>query len=266
MILSSLLQAPLLLPPRLPLLTLSTRIRQTWRLEKKVQASSLPMEEAEQRRNAPRIILGSSSRTRRDILTEMGIVFEVKVAGIDESAIRREKAEELVEALALAKAQAIQEKLTAEGEKFGPEDAQHTLLITADQVVTYKGSIREKPRDRQEAEEFIRSYSNSSGKTVGAVLVTNLSTGVREIGTDVTQIDFGEIPNEAVEKLLDERWTYESAGGMMVEHPLVAPYVLRFVDGTIDGVMGLPKALTRVLIKRALDWPPTALFGPAPLD
>lgn len=50
-----------------------------------------------------RIILGSASRTRQAILKEMGYTFEVQTADIDEKAIRRKDARELVMALANAK-------------------------------------------------------------------------------------------------------------------------------------------------------------------
>lgn len=51
-----------------------------------------------------RLILGSASRTRQAILKEMGYRFEVQTADIDEKAIRKSDAQELVMALAHAKA------------------------------------------------------------------------------------------------------------------------------------------------------------------
>lgn len=69
---------------------------------------------------------------RRQILAEMGYEFTVMIADIDEKEIRREKPEDLVMALAEAKADAILSRLqhTSQFE----EDAHATLLITADTV------------------------------------------------------------------------------------------------------------------------------------
>ncbi|KAI3992375.1 hypothetical protein MKX01_031538, partial [Papaver californicum] len=50
-----------------------------------------------------KIILGSSSKSRKDILTEMGYDFTIMTADIDEKEIRMEKPEDLVMALAEAK-------------------------------------------------------------------------------------------------------------------------------------------------------------------
>ncbi|KAL0369079.1 UNVERIFIED_CONTAM: hypothetical protein Scaly_1126800 [Sesamum calycinum] len=58
-----------------------------------------------------KIILGSSSVARKKILADMGFEFTTVSADIDEKAIRKEKPEDLVMALAEAKANAIVGKL-----------------------------------------------------------------------------------------------------------------------------------------------------------
>ncbi|EPS66060.1 hypothetical protein M569_08716, partial [Genlisea aurea] len=126
------------------------------------------------------LILGSSSIARRKILGEMGYKFTVMAADIDEKAIRKEKPEDLVMALAEAKADAIVGRLKIENKEIfkkpsivitsdtvensesklhGEEDAQTTLLITCDQVVVYEGKIREKPSNKVEAREYLKGSS-----------------------------------------------------------------------------------------------------------
>nr|CAB3501505.1 unnamed protein product [Digitaria exilis] len=84
--------------------------------------------------SALRLILGSSSSSRRLILSEMGYKFTLLSADIDEKAIRKEKPEELVVALAHAKADAILEKMKSNGMMKEIVDSQETtLMITADQ-------------------------------------------------------------------------------------------------------------------------------------
>ncbi|CAL9151977.1 unnamed protein product [Musa hybrid cultivar] len=168
---------------------------------------------------------------------------------IDEKEIRRHTPEELVMVLAEAKADAIISKLRSSG--FKEEDAEPTLLITADQVVVHGGMIREKPSSTEEAREFIKGYSAGHASTVGSVLVTNLKTGVRKGGCDKAEIYFHKIPDEVIDSLIEEGDVLYVAGGLMVEHPLTSPFVEAIV-GTIDGVMGLPKALTQRLIHEAL--------------
>ncbi|KAB2083489.1 hypothetical protein ES319_A05G270800v1 [Gossypium barbadense] len=169
-----------------------------------------------------KIILGSSSIARRNILAEMGYEFSLMSADIDEKGIRKEKPEELVMALAEAKADSIVSKLQTMNNQ--DKDEKPTILIAADTVVVYEGVVREKPANEKEAREFIKGYSGGHAATVGSVIVTNLKTGFRKGEWDRVEIYFHEIPDEIIEKLV----------------------------GTTDSVMGLPKALTEKLIKEAL--------------
>ncbi|XP_049391822.1 uncharacterized protein LOC125856347 isoform X1 [Solanum stenotomum] len=223
-----------------------------------------------------KLILGSSSTARKKILGDMGYEFTTMSADIDEKAIRKEKPEDLVMALAEAKADAIISKFrkienlekdvnptilvaadTAEviiprvsiGESEG--DAEPTLLITCDQVVVYEGAVREKPSSEAEARQFMKDYANGHAATVSSVLVTNLATGTRRGEWDKVEIYFHDLPDEVIDKLIEEGTVLYAAGGLIIEHPLVLPYIKEVV-GSTDSVMGLPKGLTERLIKEVL--------------
>ncbi|KAK3017155.1 hypothetical protein RJ639_007830 [Escallonia herrerae] len=222
-----------------------------------------------------KLILGSSSMARRQILTELGYEFTIITADIDEKGIRMEKPEELVVALAEAKADAIISRVNITGPL--EEDARPTLLITADtasqaafwfwvglssevksylhligiEVVVYEGTIREKPSSKEEARQFIKGYSGGVATVVGSVVVTNLTTGNRKRGWDRSEVYFHDIPDEVIDSLVEEEIMLNVAGGLMLEHPLTMPFIDTVV-GTADSVMGLSKALTEKLIQEAL--------------
>ena len=56
------------------------------------------------------------------------------------------------------------------------------------------------------------------------------------------QIHFGTIPEASVAQLIAEGEVFWCAGGLMVEHALVQPHVVR-MEGSLDSVMGLDKRL-----------------------
>ncbi|KAG6508716.1 hypothetical protein ZIOFF_034096 [Zingiber officinale] len=204
-----------------------------------------------------KLILGSMSVARRHILKEMGFLFDVMTADIDEKSIRRENPDELVMVLAEAKADAIISRMNVEGliEKI----EEPTLLITSDicyvgidlEVVVHKGIIREKPSSKEEARQFLKGYSGGHVSTVGSVLVTNLKTGRRFGGLDKAEVYFHDIPDEIIENLIDEGVVFNVAGGLLLEHPYILPFV-ESVIGATDSVMGLAKGLTHNLIREAL--------------
>ncbi|XP_008354663.1 uncharacterized protein [Malus domestica] len=195
------------------------------------------------------IILGSASAARRQILAEMGYRFTVMTADIDEKSIRMDKPEELVMVLAEAKADAIISRLQSDKQLDG--DAPATLLVTADTVVVYEGIVREKPSSKEEAWNFIKGYSGGQAEVIGSVLVTNLKTGKRKGSWRRAEVYFHVIPEEVIHSLIEEGITLNVAGGLMLEHPLISPFV-EAVIGTTDTVMGLPKELTEKLIQEAV--------------
>ncbi|CAI0399910.1 unnamed protein product, partial [Linum tenue] len=177
-----------------------------------------------------KIILGSASMARRRILAEMGYEFTVMTADIDEKSIRKDKPEELVMALAEAKADAIIARLLNTGQL--QNDTDMTLLITADTLL-------------------LAGYSGSHAAVVGSVLVTNLTTGSRRVTWERAEVYFHEIPDEIIDSLIEEGITFKVAGGLMLEHPLTLPFV-EAVIGNSDTVMGLPTALTQQFIDEVL--------------
>ncbi|KAG5535882.1 hypothetical protein RHGRI_023603 [Rhododendron griersonianum] len=135
-----------------------------------------------------------------------------KTADIDEKSIRREKPEELVMALAEAKADAIISKLKITSHV--EDDAYSTLLITADTVCFHfiisfcflvllfiiifspkrKGLVG---RNDHLTIGYLRSrshmfadYSGGHVTVVGSVLVTNLVTGTRKGEWDRAEVLF----------------------------------------------------------------------------
>lgn len=200
----------------------------------------------------PRIILGSSSSSRRSIMDQLasqhGFSYCVRTAGIDESnpAFRDPSPRTLVLKLARAKAAAIVEKLRASQEPL------EGLLVTCDQVVTHSGNVLEKPTSREEAERFIDGYGQAPASTVGATVVSDLRTGLQLEDVDVCHIHFSPIPASTRAALIDEGEVFYCAGGLMVEHPLVTPHVTR-MEGTQDAVMGLSMATVMRLLLQAME-------------
>lgn len=183
------------------------------------------------------LVLGSGSFTRKQILQHNGFKFHVIKADIDERRIgdrsKYSSPSDLVRLLAEAKADAVLAKLE-DANQYDDKD----ILLTADQVVVHDHRILEKPVDEEEARSFISMYSNDKCSTVGSIALTHLSTRRRVIGVDTATINFLEIPQDTVDKIISEGTCLQCAGGLMVEHDLLQPYIAS-VQGTTDSVMGL---------------------------
>lgn len=185
-----------------------------------------------------KIILGSSSKWRQQILKEANIEFSVINPDIDEKAIRHEDPRELVRLIARAKNDAVMLKVV-----------NPSLIITSDQVTVFDGRIREKPESEEEARMFLRSYSNAMVQTVTAVCVRNSATGELKEGVDSAEVYFHTIPEEAIELLIKQGDVLFCAGGFITDHPLMDPYV-KEMRGAKDSVIGMPLELTISLLEQ----------------
>ncbi len=187
-----------------------------------------------------KLILGSASRGRREVLTRIGYEFDVMSADIDEKAIRFDDPCELTMALAHAKARALL-----------PRIKEKAILITSDQVVVCDGVIREKPETRAQAIEFLKSYADYPAETVTAVVVNNIGTGQVEGNVDRAKVFFHTIPDDVILAIIDQGEVFLNAGGFSIDNEMLAPYVAEIV-GERDSIIGLPKALTMELLKRVV--------------
>jgi len=183
-----------------------------------------------------KIILGSSSKWRQQIMRDMGYDFEVMSPDIDEKAIRREDPEQLVLAIARAKAEALLPRIT-----------EPAILITSDQVAVHGSQIRKKPESEEEARSFLESYAEHPAETVTAVVVTNTETGEQLAGVDTAKLHFKPIPAEIIDALLKDEDIMSCCGGFMSEHELLKPYEAR-LEGDLDSIQGLPAKLVEELI------------------
>jgi septum formation protein len=191
------------------------------------------------------IILGSSSTYRKDILAKAGYTFDVISPDIDEKAVRSDDLHMLPLLIAEAKMDALIPKI-AEAKISAP-----TLVITSDQIVICGGALREKPKDEEEAREFLRAYSSGKpAETVVAVVVLNTETGKRVSGADTAQVYYNTIPESVIEDFIKNGNALANSGGFAIESPILKPYINK-VEGTEESVMGLPIHLVEELMEQA---------------
>lgn len=122
-----------------------------------------------------RIILGSASPRRRELLEQIGISFEVRVSDKEE-VYHSLIPEEIVKELALSKAENVADDLREKQEQvkqisFDKKNnvLLDTIVIGADTIVVSDGSILGKPKDEADAVRMIRSLQGRSHKVYTGV-------------------------------------------------------------------------------------------------
>ena len=180
----------------------------------------------------PRLILGSASPRRLELLAQIGIVPDaLRPADIDETPRKAEPPRDYVRRMAAEKAAALD---LAEGE----------ALLTADTTVAVGRRILGKPADRDEAAAFMRLMSGRRHVVLTAIALRHGSrTALRLVETKVRM---RSIDPAALERYLDAGDWQGKAGGYAIQG--AAATFIPWLEGSFSAVVGLPLSETAAML------------------
>lgn len=177
-----------------------------------------------------KVVLGSNSPRRRELLAGLDINFEVQtIAGIDESYPETLEAKEIPVYLAKKKAEAYLSTM--------PEDE---LLITADTIVWTFDQILGKPKDREEAIEMLRKLSGQVHEVITGVCLTTKEKMVSFAAT--SSVHFAELEEEEIIYYVDNYRPFDKAGSYGIQE-WIGYVAVESINGSFYNVMGLPVRL-----------------------
>lgn len=184
---------------------------------------------------APRLILGSTSRYRAELLQRLRIEFEQRAPGTDEAALPGEAPADRALRLAIAKAEAAAE---------GIADA---LVIGSDQVAELDGQILDKPGSPERAREQLAA---SSGRVVHfhtALCLLDGRSGRRHTHVDHTRVHFRELADQEIARYIERERPLDCAGSFKCEGLGITLFE-RIDNEDPTALIGLPLiALARLL-------------------
>lgn len=184
------------------------------------------------------LILGSSSRYRKELLERLRVPFTVVSPALDETAIPGETPNALARRLAQAKAKAV------------AADFPHAVIIGSDQVAELDGLSLGKPGRHEAAVAQLRQMRGRLVLFHTAVAVVCLDTGFEATDLALVRVRFRQLSDEAIEHYLRAEEPYDCAGSAKSEGLGIA-----LLDG-IDSddptaLIGLPLIRTCRLIEAA---------------
>ena len=177
-----------------------------------------------------KIILGSSSPRRSDILKKLKLDFEIIPSDYVEPHDRTDFSYDYVESLAYNKALDVAKRIS--------EDA---IVIGADTIVVIDNKILGKPKDKKDAYQMLKSLSGKTHFVVTGLAVVESKTLKSEVKTDTTYVTFNELTNEQIDYYIQNFKPFDKAGSYGIQE-LPDGYV-KEVKGSLDNVIGLPSEL-----------------------
>lgn len=174
-----------------------------------------------------RVVLASGSPQRREILTRIGVGFEVRVSGAEE--ITTGDPAELVVANALLKARAASEPAGGE------------LVIGCDTDVVIEDRIIGKPEDEAMAREYMARLSGREHRVLSGLAILGPESERVRTGLAESRVRFRDLTPEEIERYLASGEWRGRAGGYAIQGRGSA--LVAAVEGDIANVIGLPVGL-----------------------
>lgn len=174
-----------------------------------------------------KVILASNSPRRKELLSGLGLEYEVKVMpGIDETYPDTLPTEEVPVYIAREKAEAYRKSI-----------AEDELIITADTVVCIDGEVLGKPADEAEAHAMLRKLAGRTHLVITGVCLT--TTQFQKSFAAVTEVTFDQLTDEEISFYVEKYRPFDKAGAYGVQEWI--GYVgVTGMNGSFYNVMGLP--------------------------
>ncbi|WP_455666352.1 Maf-like protein [Phocaeicola sp.] len=174
-----------------------------------------------------RVILASNSPRRKELLSGLGIDYEVKtLPGIEESYPDTLKGEEIPLYIASEKADAYRDSMQ-------PDE----LIITADTIVWLDGVVMGKPKDEEDARNMLRRLSGKTHQVMTGVCLT--TTGFRKSFSTVTDVTFTDLTEEEIHYYVEHYKPMDKAGAYGIQE-WIGFVGVQSIAGSYFNVMGLP--------------------------
>ena len=188
-----------------------------------------------------KIYLASASPRRAQLLTQIGVTFDVLCLGewsVDEAVHGREAPLAYVKRLAHAKSVAGVQALRAQRLAARP-------VLAADTTVCLGRTILGKPADAADAR---RMLSLLSGKTHRVLTAMALARGRRiEVAVSDSRVTFARLSRREIDAYIATGEPFDKAGAYGIQGRAGA--FVKHLSGSFSGVMGLPLHECAVLLK-----------------
>ena len=186
------------------------------------------------------IYLASRSPRRAELLQQIGLNFVVLPSDIDETPLLNELSHEYVVRLAAEKAQACFAKLQLDQANLYP-------VLAADTTVSVDGRILGKPQDDDDAFQMLSSLAGRWHEVHTGIAVATINGVKTAIST--TRVEMPRLSDEKILAYVATGEPRDKAGAYGIQG--LASTMIKRIEGSYSGVMGLPIYETTMLLEQA---------------
>ena len=172
-----------------------------------------------------RIVLASSSPRRRELLGQAGVRFEIVVSGCDETPVSGETAQQMVERLALVKAETV------------ADEQRDALVIGADTTVFIDGKALGKPESVEEANAMLATIAGRTHEVWGGIALVCRERKLSQVWSHVTQVTMAGMDSKMIARYVESGEPMDKAGAYAIQG--LGLQFVESVSGSYSNVVGL---------------------------
>lgn len=177
-----------------------------------------------------KFILASGSPRRRELLTNMGVDFEI-VASNCEEVVTRKRPLDIVRELSKLKADNVRSMIDA---------VDDTILIAADTLVFLGDERLGKPRDEEDAFRILSNLSGNRHRVITGVTILRYKDGnwVEISFTETTNVNMAHMSDDEIREYISTGEPMDKAGAYAIQG--IGAKFVESIDGDYSNVVGLP--------------------------
>ena len=178
------------------------------------------------------LILASSSPRRQELIRALGLPYQVKVSDVDETTPDDWSPAQIVETLAVRKAQAVAEQLKP--------DEQGTV-IGADTIVVIDNRVLGKPKDERDAEFMLQLLQGRTHLVYSGVACLNPADGRLSVAHRITDVHMKPLTEKQIARYVASGEPMDKAGSYAIQG--LGATIVESIEGCYFNVVGLPLSL-----------------------
>lgn len=186
----------------------------------------------------PQLVLASASPRRRKLLHVLGISFTVLPSAIEEKPASGEDARAFAVRVARDKGMEVASRVS------------HSIILSADTIVTIDGEILGKPAVEDDATRMLRRLSGRRHTVLTAVCLINQVKQETLEGLEETEVWFKRMNDSEIRDYIRRENVFDKAGAYAIQG-FAGVYIPK-IEGNYSNVMGLPLPLVHELLCRTL--------------
>lgn len=186
------------------------------------------------------VILASASPRRRELLSRMGIDFEIVTSSMEETT-KESEPEKVVKELSFKKAEDVLKQIRKNHQY---SDNTPVVIIGADTVVSKDSRIMGKPKSKEEAFDMIRSIQNSTHQVYTGVTIFIYQDGTKKLQSksfaECTDVVVFPMTDSEINDYIATGDCMDKAGAYGIQGPF--GIFVEKIKGDYNNVVGLPIA------------------------